>query len=334
MVRGENYSLTIQQQGVAADRVCMKRWILVGLFSVLVASCTAQPDVASPPPTVVAPANPISGNTSNTAPAQLAFEDWSSEDVAAQIESALDGPATIVATGPIFETLEISGDAWRVTTSTATTGLTPEPGSMVIRGAGEREWVTYGSVRDRALVESDLNRAFFDETAALGNTWVVHLRNQSGAFSPSFLSLDMIRGIVGDLVADIRTSSSIETTLTEADLVAVVPDTEFSSITLERRGSSIDLTTSDGFTLSITSGVADVDRLGTPDPRDVLTRPLLIASTSFPQDCVSPVIEARALIENGPILCETDDEYDQLQQWFETSFTNAEGSDGVDGHDE
>jgi hypothetical protein len=312
----------------------MKRWIPIGLFSILAAACSGQPDVTSPAPTVVPRADQVSEYASDAPPAQLAFEDWTNEDIAAQIETALDGPATIIATGTIVETLEISGDDWRVTGPTSNDGISSDSPAMVVRGNIDNGWVTYGSVSDITRVDSALSSALFRETASLRSTWVPHLPNRNGAFSPSFLSTNMLRTVLVDLVNDIRTSSNIETTLAEADRIAVVPGTEFSSLTLERRGSRIELTTPEGLTLSITSGVADSELLGAPDPRDVLTRPLLIASTSFPEHCVSPIIEAGILAENGPILCETDDQYAELQQWFKISFTGSGRRDEAQGKDE
>jgi len=316
---------------------------LVLLLAIFAAGCTSAPEPeragelifpgGEPTPTSVPVATPVESTT--PVPAQLAFAEWTTDDLVNRLQRALDDPITIRLTGIGEETLEISGESWRVTSPPRTPGSSSEA-VFVTRGQGSDEWVTYEHVRAGSLamqtyvasvagqdidelIESPAStkdaivqqfladRAIFEQTTDLATMWVPHDRNEDAFFTPSVLHPAFVDDVLEEItkaIAAADIANTLETTSTADTFEAELSGTEFSAVTVDKSGARITIRSTAGWTLVMSNGVEDPDELGLPNVRDILTDKLLPTQVSLPEGCATPVIEARAIVENGIVICD------------------------------
>ena len=317
----------------------MIRWFLIFFGCLSIAACAATIDEQSSSepvsPTIVAPAQ-----IPDVIPDVLTFtddvelldvSDWTAADVVAHISSLRERPHTVRTTGVISDVLEIVDSDARITTVGTNPSGTVSLGEFTIRVSGSDEWVSYGHVRsgtlavqqfsaatngldiDELLAEPGLandpivqrfatERALYAETAALENIWVPYERDESSIFLASTLD----RNTVDDLLDDALASASVADFQVASGTVSVPlgNGTEFEQITIPLDRGPIGFSTSTQWSLTIEPGVVEIDSIGAPQPHDILTRELLLVTTAVEDVCITPLVEATAMVEGGIITCD------------------------------
>ena len=321
--------------------------------ALVAAACSSQsPDAqqagellfpaGQPTPTVVEPADPVDeanlDGADGTLPEQLAFADWTVNDLVDRLSTATNNPITVRFNGNGEETLELADDQWRVVgpprTPSSDTNIT-----FTTRGSGDNEWVTYehvvsGTFASHAFAAATLNlevselledeeataelatqkllldRAIATETTDLNTTWVPYERSDNSFFTATLLTPELVADVLASAaaaVADADVDGELVTTSNENSLEAEAPNTEFTSVVVEQ-DQTVTITSTGGWSMTIENGVADPSLLGEPGQPNVLTRELLLTATSVPAGCITPVIEARSIVENGFTSCNDADE--------------------------
>lgn len=272
-------------------------------------------------------------DTSSQPPESLAFADWTVNDLVDRLSTATNSPITVRFTGNGEETLELDGDQWRVVGPSRTPSSEAGP-TFATRGSGDEEWVTYGHVAsgirasqafaaatlgaslDQLLAEpgadSDpifqkfiLDQAIVAETTDLTDTWVPYERNDESFFTATLLTPTLITDILTDVavaVADADVADELVTTSSESSLEADVPNTDYTSVVVDGE-QSITITSVGGWTIIVTNGIDDPSLLGAPGQPNVLTRELLLTATSVPAGCITPIVEAGSMVDNGLVSC-------------------------------
>lgn len=340
MVRTSNRALIAQLLAKPAEPVTMRSWLPLVLIALLAAACTSEPatneardlifTAEAPQPTSVPLAEPADEtedtSTAGDPPVQLAFTEWTVDELIDALERSLDGPVTVTFEGQGNEVLEIDDAAWRVTSGET------EGDAFITRGFGDDEWVTFehvglgirsmqaftagteGQDIDQLLNDTDdistpiqrfrLDRFVLGETADLESTWVKHARQDRTFFTPSVLYPSFVEELIADVttaVAAADTDGVLETTSTDTAFSANIPNTEFVEVSVS--GDEITLSSQGGWSLTVTPGVEDSNVLGAPNPRDLLSRELLLTATSIPENCIATEMNANTLVDDGLVTC-------------------------------
>ncbi len=318
----------------------MRSWLPVLLIALVASACTAEPTseeardliftAETPQPTTVPLADPVDeiedASTAGDPPVQLAFTEWTVDELINALERSLDGPVTVTFTGQGNEVLEIDDAQWRVTSSES------DGSAFITRGFGDDEWVTFehvglgirsmqafsagteGQDIDQLLRDDSdtstpvqrfrLDRFVLDEAADLESTWVEHARQDRSFFTPSVLYPSFVEELIADVttaVAAADTDGVLETESTENAFSADIPNTEFVEVSVS--GDEIVLSSQGGWSLTVSPGVEDSSLLGAPDPRDLLDRELLLTATSIPENCIATQMNANTLVDDGLVTC-------------------------------
>lgn len=327
----------------------MYRWLPLLVVVLFASACSAEPtttgqeagelvfgvDTSQPisVPDADSPSNSADTSTNGNPPERLAFGEWTVDELITALERALDGPTTVTFSGQGSETLQLNNSAWQVKSNGSSPGSEATQ-KFTIRGFGDDEWVTYEHVGlgirsfqsftastddqdtgtpDETLQRFQLDRFVLDETRDLQTTWIPHRRNGNSFFVPSVLSPRFVEELLTDVAAAVAAADIdgiLETEATESTFVATIADSDVVDVAVE--GDEITLSSRGGWTVTVSPGIDDTAELGPPNPRDLLTRELLLTATSIPDECVSMVITARELVDNGIVSCTDQAQLDGL----------------------
>jgi|GEM_PF-6344221 len=286
----------------------MIRWFLIacGCLSITACSSVADESLSFPPvtPTIVAPAEPpdVLAFTDDIEP--LNVSSWDVEGLRAHLTSIRSRPHTIRSMGPVDDTIEIvDGDA-RISTA-GNNGVDAAPlDDFTIRVSQGREWVRYSHVRSGMIARPQFSseRAFFAQTADLDTMWVPYERDPDSIFLAS--SLD--HGAIVELL-DVALGAIVEPNIELTTNALVVPldaSSDFAVMTIPLDRSPIQLSATNGWSLTLEPGVTNIDTIGAPHANDIVNRHVLLAFTQVEDSCIAAVIEATAIVENGIVTCD------------------------------